>query len=158
MRTRMSGVFCESSWGEQRHRVGSREDWWEVCVGAEWGGGEKQRSKNHPELLSLPQQKSLWQLFDVQFALCPHSEVCRGTWVRTDSAGPFYSSVRQIASFPYLLKETGRKNNCCNSWPTGAYTLVQQTKPWVPWPVSFAKFAFTNNRNFLLCRGCDFYP
>ena len=29
--------------------------------------------------------------------------------MRTDSTGPFYRSVRQIASFPYLLKETGRK-------------------------------------------------
>lgn len=55
-------------------------------------------------------RKSLWQLFDVQFTLCPQSGECQGTGVRRIRAGLFYEPRLLIANLEHLIKQECRRN------------------------------------------------
>lgn len=88
MWTRMlGGGSSERSWEDHSCRVGSHGRGWlcGICGGRKGGGmgaSRDHRDQSTIRALSFPQQKSLWQLFEVQFTLCPQSGECQGTWVR----------------------------------------------------------------------------
>lgn len=51
----------------------------EAEKGVGWVQAEITEIKEPSGPFHFPQQKSLWQLFEVQFTLCPQSGECQGT-------------------------------------------------------------------------------